>query len=200
MDNVINNWLKCYLIGPMEKTKANDSGRGWRDKLRPDLLALVDSNGSPIYIFDPTREEQAKVDLEPKEFHKKMVGWVEGGNNDKIAENGDLIWQGKTYLEKTDDPNKTKLVHIMGDFDYVLQSNFIICRMEEGDQPCGTYMEVGVAYLNKIPIYVLQTMPRSDYQLSFIMAVYGSGGGFFQNPTQLIEYLQTTYKLKVKKD
>jgi len=196
---IINPFIKCYLIGPMEKTKANDSGRGWRDKLRPDLESRIDPNGNNVYVFDPTREEQNKVGLEPKAFHKKIQGWIQGGNNDKVAEGTNLIWHGKTYLEPIDnDKNQGKLVHIMGDIDYVRNSNFLIARMEEGDQPCGTYMEVGIALEHKIPIYVIQTMPREIYPVSFVGAVFGTHGGFFDNPTQLLEFLDKQYKLKIK--
>lgn len=195
---VINAFLKCYLIGAMEKTKANDSGRGWRDKLRPELQARLDQNGNPIYIFDPTREEQNKVGMEPKEFHSKMMGWIQGGNNDLISENHDLVWHGKTYIEFDKESGKGKLVHIMGDIDYVLNSDFLICRFEEGDSPCGTYGEACVAFMHKIPIYVIQTMPRDKYPISFIGWVFASKGEFFDNPTQLLEFLDKKYKLKSK--
>ena len=197
---VINNCIKAYLIGPMEKVKANDSGRGWRDKLRPELESLIDAEGNPVYVFDPTKEEQNKVGMETKMFHKKIIGWITAGNNDKVAEGTNLIWHGKSYLEKREDESgEEKLIHIMGDVDYVLNSNFLIMRMEEGDQPCGTYMEAGMALEHGIPIYVIQTMPRDKYPVSFVGAVFATKGGFFDNPTQLIEFLQTTYKLKVKK-
>lgn len=199
MEKIVNTYLKTYLIGPMEKTKANDSGRGWRDKIRPDLDALLDANGNPIYVFDPTREESNKVGMEPKAFHKKIVGWIGSGNNDKVAEGTNLIWHGKSYLEPDPTTGGEKLIHIFGDIDYVRNSNFLIMRMEEGDAPCGTYMEAGIALEYNIPIYVIQTMPREKYPVSFVGAVFATKGDFFDNPTQLVEYLQTTYKLKVKK-
>jgi hypothetical protein len=71
--------------------------------------------------------------------------------------------------------------------------------MEEGDAPCGTYMEAGIALEHDIPIYVIQTMPRDKYPVSFVGAVFASKGNFFDNPTQLLEFLQKQYKLKVKK-
>ena len=199
MEKVINTWLKCYLIGPMEKTKAGDSGRGWRDKLRPELESRIDINDNPIFIFDPTREEQSKVGMEPRAFHNKFKGWVEGGNNDKIAEGTNLIWRGKTYIEPTED-GQGKLIHMMGDVDYVLNSNFLICRMEEGDQPCGTFGEAYEAFKNKIPIYVLQTMPRNQYPVTFVGWVFASGGDFFNSQNQLLEFLDKTYNLKIKVD
>jgi hypothetical protein len=199
MEKIINQYLKCYLIGPMEKTKAADSGRGWRDKLRPELESLIDVNNNPLYVFDPTKEETCKVGMEPKIFHKKIMGWIVAGNNDKIAEGTTLIWHGKSYLEKPADATDEKLIHIMGDIDYVRNSNFLIMRMEEGDAPCGTYMEAGIALEHDIPIYVIQTMPRDKYPVSFVGAVFASKGNFFDNPTQLLEFLQKQYKLKVKK-
>jgi hypothetical protein len=196
---VINKYLKCYLIGPMEKVKAQDSGRGWRDKIRPELESLIDADNNPVYVFDPTKEEQNKVGMETKLFHKKILGWITAGNNDKVAEGTTLIWHGKSYLAKNEETQEEQLIHIMGDVDYVLNSNFLIMRMEEGDQPCGTYMEAGMALEHHIPIYVIQTMPRDKYPVSFVGAVFATGGRFFDNPTQLLEFLQNIYKLRVKK-
>lgn len=198
-NKIINNSLKTYIIGPIEKTKANDSGRGWRDKLRPELEKRIDEDGNALYVFDPTIEESNKIGLEPKEFHTKLKGWISAGNNDLIAEYTNLIWHGKSFLEPTENKGREKLVHIMGDIDYTVKSNFLICRIEEGDNPCGTYFEVGIALEHKIPVYVIQTMPRDKYPVSFVGAVFATKGGFFDNPTQLLEYIDKTYKLKVKK-
>ena len=199
MEKTINTYIKTYLVGPVEKTKCNDSGRGWRNQIKKDLENFLDKNDNPIYIFDPTEEEQNKVGFEPKAFHKKLKGWIAGGNNDLVAEYTNLIWHGKSFLEKTDKPGESKLIHILGDIDYTLKSDFIICRIEEGDAPCGTFFEIGMCLEHEIPVYVIQTMPRENYPVSFTGAVFATGGRFFENPTQLIEFLQTTYKLKVKK-
>lgn len=200
MEKIINSFTKCYLIGPMEKTKAKDAGRGWRDKLRPELERLINPEGNPIYVFDPTLEEQNKVGMETEAFHKKNMGWIKSGNNDKVAEGTDLIWHGKTYLKSTDEHGKGELVHIMGDIDYVRQSDFLIAYMEPGDQPCGTYMEAGIALEHRIPIYVIQTMNREDYPVSFTGAVHATGGGFFASQGKLLEFLIEEYKLKAKKE
>ncbi len=29
METIINTYIKTYLVGPIEKTSANDSGKGW---------------------------------------------------------------------------------------------------------------------------------------------------------------------------
>lgn len=135
MDNVINDWLKGYLIGPMEEVVEGDGGRGWRRGIREEFEKRVDSNNNSVYIFDPTLEEQNKTGMESEDLHKKIKGWLASGNNDLVAEHGSLVWKGKTYLEKTEE-GQAKLIHIMGDVDYVKNSNFLIARMEPGDKPC----------------------------------------------------------------
>lgn len=199
MDKIINSFTKCYLIGPMEKTKAKDSGRGWRNNLRPILENLVNPDKNPVYVFDPTLEEQNKVGMETEAFHKKLMGWIKSGNNQLVADNMNLIWHGKTHLKSTDEHGKGELVHIMGDINYVCNSDFIIARIDEGDMPCGTFMEVGIALEHRIPIYVIQTMNRDDYPVSFTGAVFASGGDFFANQNKLIEFLMDKYKLKIRK-
>lgn len=195
--NIINNWIKYYMIGPMEVVACGDGGRGWRDLLRKELDKRVDSNGNHLYPFDPTVEEQNKIGMQPETFHKKVKGWLASGNNDKIAEYGGLIWKGKNYLEKTDD-GKAKLIKILGDIDYVVNSTFLIARMEKGDAPCGTFGEACIALEHNIPIYVIQTMARTEYAGSFVQFVYASGGEFFNNQNELLEFLDKKYNLTIK--
>ena len=197
-NNIINNWLKCYLVGPMEAVASGDGGRGWRERISENLGKRVDQNGNPIYRFNPCDEEQNKIDMEQETFHKKVKGWLASGHNDKVGEYGGLIWKGKTYIEKTDD-GLARLVKIMGDIDYVTNSDFLIARMEKGDAPCGTYGEACIALEHHIPIYVIQTMARTDYPCSFVQFVFASGGDFFNTEAELLTYIDEKYKLKVKK-
>jgi hypothetical protein len=120
---VINDWLKVYMIGPMEQTKAGDSGAGWRSKLELELKKRIDKNENPLYIFNPCAEEQNKVGMDAGTFHKKLRGWINSGNNEKVGEGSDLIWRGKTYIEE-DGNGRARLIKILGDIDYVENSNF----------------------------------------------------------------------------
>jgi len=194
----INNWIKCYLIGPMESVAKNDGGREWRTIISDKLKTLIDENGNPIYIFNPTLEESNKTGMEAEALHKKIKGWLASGNNDLVQEYATLIWKGRTYLESTTE-GKARLVKIMGDIDYVINSSFLIARMEKNDAPCGTFFEAGMGLEHNIPIYVLQTMPRTDYPGSFCQAVYATKGGFFNNENELIDFLIKKHNLKVKK-
>jgi len=197
-ENIINNWLKTYLIGPMEDVVKGDGGAGWRNNISIELKNLTDKNKNPIYVFNPCLEEQNKVGMESETLHKKIKGWLASGNNDLVEEYAGLIWHGKTYLEKTAE-GQAKLIKVMGDIDYVINSNFLIARMEKGDTPCGTYFEAGIALEHNIPIYVLQTMPRTDYPGSFCHAVFVTKGGFFANEMDLIDFLKNKHHLKRKK-
>ena len=141
---IINNWIKTYLIGAMTQTQADDCGVGWREAISKELFRLRDSSGNPLYIFNPCLMEQSKVGLNPKEFHAKIKGWLASGNNDKVAEGSDLIWRGKTLIEREED-GSVRLIRLPGDNDYVENSNFLICRIERNDAPCGTFFEAGYA-------------------------------------------------------
>lgn len=134
-ENIINDWLKTYLIGPMEDVAKKDGGRGWRTSLSAKLHNLVDEKNNSVYIFDPTLEETNKTGMEAETLHGKIKGWLASGNNDLVEEYAGLIWKGKTYLEKTAE-GQAKLIKVMGDIDYVVNSNFLIARMEKGDSPC----------------------------------------------------------------
>jgi hypothetical protein len=195
---IINNWLKTYMIGPMEEVVDGDGGRNWRRELTQELRKRVDQNNNPIYLFDPTLEEQNKIGMESETFHKKVKGWLASGNNEEVKKYANLIWKGKTYIEQ-DGEGKARLVKILGDIDYVVNSDFLIARMNKGDSPCGTFGEACVAVEHNIPIYVIQTMARTDYKGSFVHFVFASGGDFFKSQDELLEFLDKKYKLKLKK-
>jgi hypothetical protein len=198
MEKIINQYIKTYLVGPMEKVAAGDSGTGWRNKIKPMLEALIDKNENPIYVFNPCASESNKTGYEPGPFHIKLRGWIASGNNDLVAEYTDLIWRGKHSIE-TDEKGEAHLISVLGDCDYVLNSDFLILRMEEHDSGCGTFGECFEAFKHHIPIYVIQTFSREKYPVTLTGWVFASGGRFFDNMTQLIEFLKTTYKLKEKK-
>jgi len=195
---VINNWIKTYLIGAMSKTQKKDGGAGWRESLQIELEKRVDENDNPIYIFNPCNEEQNKVGLNPIDYHKQVNGWINTGHNDEVAEGSDLIWNGKQYIY-LDENNKPFLKVIPGDDFYVENSNFLICKIDPLDSPCGTYYEAGSCRKLHKPIYVLQTMKREDYPETFVGWVFSNNGGFFNSQNKLLSFLDEKYNLKVKK-
>lgn len=195
---IINNWIKTYLIGAMSKTQAKDGGRGWRESIQKELEKRIDENDNPVYIFNPCTAEQNKVGLNPLDYHKQVNKWINAGMNDKVAEGSELIWEGKQYIY-LDENQKPFLKVIPGDDFYVENSNFLICKINPGDSPCGTYYEAGYCRKLKKSLYVLQTMKREDYPESFVGWVCNNGGGFFRSQTELLKFIDERYNLKVKK-
>ena len=200
MEKIINDYIKCYLCGPMESVANNDGGRGWRDKLRPQLEQRVDLNNNPVYVFNPCDTEKEKVGYSIEEFHSKLQGWVTGGYRDKVKEYMDIIWRGKTFLKLNKQTNKEELITLIGDIDYTRCSNFIILRLEENDHPVGTYGECMIAYERNIPIYMLKTMPLTKYSKTLLGWIFGSGGEIFKSQNELLEFLDKKYKLKFIKN
>jgi len=196
-EQIINQHLKCYLIGAMESTNSKDEGTGWRSKLRPEIQKRVDPDGNPIYVFDPTLHEEEKVGMPTKEFHAQMEKDISCGNLQKVADGMDCIWRGKTTTQVDDDGKETQH-HILGDIDYVRKSDFLILNIDEGDKPCGTYAESFLAYERRIPIYLIQNFALRDYNKSLLGWIIGSGGDIFPNQKQLLEFIDKKYKLKVK--
>lgn len=195
---IINNWIKTYLVGAMSKTAKGDGGIGWREVIQKELENRVDENENPVFVFNPCTEEQNKVGLNPLDYHKALNGWLNSGHNDLVAEGSNMIWEGKQYIV-LDDKGRPYLKVIPGDDFYVENSDFLICKINPGDGPCGTFYEAGYCRKLRKPIYVLQTMKREQYPESFVGWVFSSGGSFFSSNTSLLEFLDKKYRLKVKK-
>lgn len=199
-EKIINDYIKCYLCGPMESVANNDGGRGWRDKLRPELESRIDLNNNPVYVFNPCDTEKEKVGYSIEEFHSKLHGWVSGGCRDKVKEYMDIIWRGKTFLRLNQETKKEELTTLIGDIDYTRCSNFIVLRLEENDRPVGTYGECMLAYERNIPIYMLQTMALTKYSKTLLGWIFGSGGEIFKTQNELLEFIDKKYNLKKVKE
>lgn len=188
--------LVTYLIGSMEHPADNDGGRGWREKITPELKARR------IYIFDPTREEIDKIGMPSEELMEKLNGWQLSGHWKKFREFMSIIWKGRSELIKNEEDKTTRLIHILGDRDYVERSNFLIWGYKEGDKPGGTIVELAIAWYRGIPVYLLTDVPKSKINKSLLYFVLDSGhgnGAVFTTQNQLLEYLDETYNLKKEK-
>ena len=67
-NNIINSWIKYYMIGPMEAVAAKDGGRGWRARFKEAMAKRRDVNGNLLFPFDPTLEESNKIGMESETF------------------------------------------------------------------------------------------------------------------------------------
>jgi len=194
--SISNNTYKDYLIGSMEDCAKEDGGVGWRQVLTVEL----EKRG--IYSFDPTREEVKKVGMPTEELMGKLTGWQLSGNWELFIKYMRKIWRGVSYTQEDPETKETQAIHIMGDISYVENSNFLIWHHEEGDKPGGTIAELVIAWYRGIPVYLITKMPKSKMNKSLLYFLLDSGHGqgrIFQTQTQLLDFLDAKYKLKVKK-
>jgi len=193
---IVNCKYKTYLIGSMEDPAKKDEGKGWRDKLEPELLARS------IYAFNPTREEIKKVGMPTDELMEKLNGWQLSGNWELFLEYMRRIWRGVSYLEVDKESGATQDVRILGDVDYVEHSDFLIMNLEEGDKPGGTIAELVIAWYRGIPVYLITQIPKSKINKSILYFILDSGheqGMIFKAQSELITFLDGKYNLKTEK-
>lgn len=187
---------KTYLIGSMESAGDDDGGKGWRLKISPPLIKRN------VFIFNPTREEISKVGMPTGEFMSKLEGWQLSGNWELFVKNMDKIWVGRTYMEKNED-DSLHCVRCLGDIDYVSLSDFLIWNYQEGDNPGGTYIELALAWAKGIPVYLVTSVPKHKFNKSILYFLLSSGhdrGRIFPNNSQLLDFLDDEYNLKVTKE
>jgi len=114
-----------YLIGSMEICAEKDDGTEKREGV---FLELSLRNVYPIH---PVKLESSKTGLTTDEMKEKMIGWVSSGNWELFKEKSRGIWKGQKYID-----GKNEIVHIPGDIDYVLMSDWLTFILNRGDKPC----------------------------------------------------------------
>ena len=162
----------------MENPAKNDGGVGWRQQLTPELHARG------IYVFDPTREEVAKVGMPTEEFLEKLTGWQKSGNWKMFVESMRKIWRGHSYVHVDDITKSAQSIHIFGDTDYVEHSKFLVWNLDEGDRPGGTIIELAIAWYRGIPVYLITQVPKTKINKSILYFILDSGneqGAIFKN-------------------
>jgi len=191
--SILNCRYKSYLIGAMENPAKNDGGIGWRQNLIPELQKRG------IYSFDPTREELQKVGMPTDELMAKLNGWQLSGNYEIFLEYMRKIWKGNTYIEEDKITGEPKIIRVMGDIDYVENSDFLIWSHDELDKPGGTICELIIAWYRGIPVYLITKMAKSKMNKSLLYFLLDSGygqGRVFKSQDELLEFLDYKYKEK----
>ena len=176
-----------YLVGSMEVCAEKDDGTEKRIGVEKELILRN------IYSINPVTLELAKTGLKTDEIKEKMTGWVASGNWELFRECAKEIWKGKTYID-----GKQELVHIPGDIDYVLISDWITFTYNRGDKPCGSFFECGIALEHNIPIYLITDMLKKELPKSLLQGILVSGGEVFNNLNDYLKFIDEKYKLKRK--
>ena len=200
----ISHNLKTYTIGSMEKTATGNFGESWRQIIAPKLKARG------IYVFDPTTMESQKTGMSTPEISAKISTWITSGHLVEFLQAMDSIWEGKTLLINDSLSPEDQILHLLGDYEYVLNSDFLILHYDKGDSWGGTLIEIAIAYyMAKIPIYLVTKDPISGINKSALRHILMSGvkrgdyknhNPIFESFNQLLEYLDKTYGTKEKID
>ena len=180
---------KTYLIGSMEKCAEGDDGSEKRAGVEKELL-LRD-----VYPINPVTLESKKTGMTTDEIKEKMIGWLASGNWDLFKARAKEIWQGKTVID-----DKEGIVHIPGDIEYCLMSDWITFTFNKGDIPCGSYAECGIAMEHNKPIYLITDMPKKELPKSLLQMVLITEGEVFENKSQYLDFIDGKYKLKRKEE
>jgi hypothetical protein len=176
-----------YLIGSMEVCAEKDDGTSKRAGVEKELLLRN------IYPINPVKLESQKTGMRTEEIKEKMSGWISSGNWELFKQKAREIWLGKKYIDE-----KQGLVHIPGDVDYVLMSDFLTFTLQKGDKPCGSFFECGIALEHNVPIYLITDMLKKELPKSLLQGVLASEGEVFNNLNDYLEFIDKKYKLHRK--
>jgi len=177
-----------YLIGSMEVCAEKDDGSGKRVEVEKELLLRS------IYPINPVTLEASKTGMKTGEVKEKMIGWVASGNWELFKESAKGIWKGAQYID-----GKAEIIHVPGDIDYVLMSDWLTFTLQKGDKPCGSFFECGIALEHNIPIYLITKMPKKELSKSLLQGILVSGGEVFNSLKDYLNFIDTKYKLREKK-
>jgi hypothetical protein len=170
----------------MEKTAEKDDGSSKREVFEKEFL-LRD-----VYPINPVKLESSKTGMSTDEVKEKMKGWVAGGSWDLFRKHAKSIWLG------VDKEESGQLIHIPGDVDYVLMSNFLTFSYNKGDMPCGSFGEAFIALEHHIPVYLITDINKTDLPKSLLQCIEASEGEVFNTLNKFFEFLDQKYKLKRK--
>jgi hypothetical protein len=177
-----------YLIGSMEKTAEKDDGSLKREIFEKEFL-LRD-----VYPINPVKLEQSKTGMSTDNVKEKMKGWVAGGSWDLFRKHAKAIWKG------VDKEEKGQLIHIPGDIDYCLMSDFLTFVFNKGDFPCGSYGEAFIAMEHNIPVYLITDINKGDLPKSLLQCIEASEGEVFNTINKYFDFLDEKYKLVRKEE
>jgi len=189
--SIVNCLYKTYLIGSMESPGTNDDGVAWRQKLTPEM------NKRGVYAFDPTKEEVQKVGMPTAELIEKLNGWQLGGHWEQFKVAMGKLWKGVSKIEEDPDTGEPRVIHIMGDVDYVEHSDFLIWYLHEDDKLGGTIAELVLAWTKGIPVYLVTQMPKSKINKSILYFLLDSGHGqgrAFKGFDELLTFLDAKFE------
>lgn len=189
-----------YTAGYIE---ADPQGAGdWRDEIYNSL------NYPDIEIYDPVRREAQKTGKKSGEHVDYVTGLKKAGRWEQFMKEMNKIWLGNIHpthdlleifkllrYRKIIDGNTKPEMDFWADYEAVIRSDFVIAYMKKGVQTVGTIIEIFLAMLFRIPVYLILDAPKTETNSTLVMMVMYSGGEIFYSTKDTVTYIKKIYKL-----
>jgi len=194
--------LTTYTAGAIEHV-SNKEMKSWRDEISDKL------NSPDLLIYDPVAQESMKVGKKSSQQVEYIKGLKKSGNYDLFYDEMWKIWFGSISqntdimqllsnlrMRKHIDGNHREEIRYWGDAEAVIRSDFIICYMPSKVKTVGTIYEVMLAFLFRIPIYlILPDSSKTDANSSLIFGVQITKGKIFYSVNECVKFIKEDYKL-----
>jgi hypothetical protein len=192
-----------YLAGAIESASDSEM-KEWRGKVVEYFKPY-----SYVGIYDPVAREAQKVGKKSGEHVKYIIGLKKAGHYDKFLEEMEKIWfgtispAGDNYSifenlrnRKLIDGNELRDMNFWADYESVVRSDFIVAYIKHDVQTVGTIIEIFLAQLFRIPVFLITDVPKTETNSTLLMMVIESGGEIFYNIKDCLDYIKTKYNIK----
>jgi len=191
-----------YSAGAIEHVSSKEM-KTWRQEVT-EKLASPD-----LLIYDPVVQESFKVGKPSGEQVEYIKGLKQGGHWKKFEEEMTKIWWGQIrpqgdmidlfkelQTRASIDGNFSEDMVNWGDYEAVARANFIIVYLPKDTKTVGTIYEVMLAFLLRIPIYlILPDHPKTECNSSLLYGVLISGGEVFYSVSEACKIIREKYAL-----
>lgn len=193
-----------YLAGFIE-AQPKEAGT-WRD------LASEGLTHPNLEIYDPVKRECQKTGKPAGEHVQYVIGLKKSGRWEQFMKEMNKIWLGNIHpthdlieifkllrYRKIIDGNEKHELDCWADYEAVIRSDFVVAFMKKDVQTVGTIIEIFLAMLFKIPVYLILDAPKTETNSTLLMMVMYSGGEIFYSINEAIKAIKENYKL-ISKD
>jgi hypothetical protein len=191
-----------YLAGSIEANPKDASA--WRNIVK-GLLQTKD-----VSFYDPVERESQKTGKPSGEQVKYISGLKQSGNYSRFVEEMDKIWYGTIRPDgdildtfkflrcrKLIDGNEPRDLDYFADWEAVIRSDFLVAYISKNVPTVGTLGEILVAYLFRIPVYlILSDQTKTECNSTLLHWVLGSGGETFYTVSDCCNAIKQKYNLK----
>jgi len=191
-----------YSAGAIEHVSSKEM-KTWRQEIT-EKLASPD-----LLMYDPVVQESFKVGKPSGEQVEYIKGLKQGGHWGKFKEEMQKIWWGtinpqadlidlfkQMQLDASIHGNTAEDMVNWGDYEAVAKSTFIIVYLPKDTKTVGTIYEVMLAFLLRIPIYlILPDHSKTECNSSLLYGVIISGGEVYYSVSEACKVIREKYNL-----